>query len=259
MVYPAYSRRSGGLSLGIDLFSDGKHCPFDCPYCEVFPFAGGGVFSVEAMEHDLRNAVAAAAQRGEPVRDICFSGSGEPSVSPHFTAALKAAVKLRGAIAPSVPLVVITNGAGLFDRQVFSALQAAALTPPLPPDIWLKVDAGTPDWYRKINNADIPHERLVSKLKDFVAAAPVTVQSMMCAVDGEEPPPEEAAAWQELVVSLAATGNVGKVQVYGKARPAPADPKAAALSPGYLERRAASLRLAFTGAGLAVVPVEVYF
>jgi histidinol dehydrogenase len=38
IVYPVYSRRSGGLSVGINLFPDKKQCPFDCPYCEVFRF-----------------------------------------------------------------------------------------------------------------------------------------------------------------------------------------------------------------------------
>ena len=30
LVYPVISRRSGGLSLGINLFPDAKDCPFDC-------------------------------------------------------------------------------------------------------------------------------------------------------------------------------------------------------------------------------------
>ena len=38
LIYPVVSRRSGGLSLGVDLFPDRKTCNFDCPYCEIFPF-----------------------------------------------------------------------------------------------------------------------------------------------------------------------------------------------------------------------------
>ena len=33
-VYPVISRRSGGLSLGVNLNPD-KRCNFDCIYCEV--------------------------------------------------------------------------------------------------------------------------------------------------------------------------------------------------------------------------------
>ncbi len=40
LVYPVVSRRSGGLSLGVNLFPEAKLCSFDCPYCEVFPVRG---------------------------------------------------------------------------------------------------------------------------------------------------------------------------------------------------------------------------
>src|SRR6185369_13004464 len=33
-AYPVISRRSGGLSIGVNLNID-KHCNFDCPYCQV--------------------------------------------------------------------------------------------------------------------------------------------------------------------------------------------------------------------------------
>jgi histidinol dehydrogenase len=49
LVYPVYSRRSRGLSLGINLFPDRKVCSFDCPYCEVFPFETGFRFSPESL------------------------------------------------------------------------------------------------------------------------------------------------------------------------------------------------------------------
>ena len=48
------------------------------------------------------------------------------------------------------------------------------------------------------------------------------------------------------------------VQIYGKARPAPEDPKAKALPVVYLEERAASLGAAFARAKLHPPLVEVY-
>ena len=265
LVYPAYSRRSGGLSVGINLFPDRKRCAFDCPYCEVFPFSNTAAFSLEQMESDLRELLASALERNEIIKDICFSGNGEPSLSPDFPAALKLAASVRDKIAPTAALVLITNGMGLLEPRLFSLLQAAASGQPSL-DIWLKLDAGTPDWYRKINASAVAHEELIAEIKAFIARAPVTIQTMLCKIDGEEPPEEEARAWERLVVELATAngqgGSVRKVQIYGKARSSPDDPKAAAVPDEYLERRAASLRLALsslTGQQTTAIPaVEVY-
>ena len=162
LVYPVYSRRSGGLSVGINLFPDQKSCPFDCPYCEVFPFFTKAVFSIKQLEDDLRSVIADAEERNIQVKDICFSGNGEPSLSPDFPSALELAGRIRGELTPSAKLVLITNGAGLLDQKIFSLLVESAASkegednPAL--DIWLKLDAGTPGWYQLINRTEIPHK-----------------------------------------------------------------------------------------------------
>jgi len=259
LVYPVYSRRSGGLSVGINLFPGQKCCSFDCPYCEVFPFSTDAVFSLEQMETDLRAAIAAALERKVPVKDICFSGNGEPSLSPDFPAALKRADSIRSEMVPAAELVLITNGAGLLQPDIFSLLKETSAL-----NIWLKLDAGTSDWYQKINRTAIPFEKLITKIKEFAASAPVTIQTMLCAVDGKGPSEEEAREWETLALELAAiaaaAGGIRKVQIYGKARPAPEDPKAQALPVEYLEERAASLRraLANARAQIPVPPVEVF-
>jgi histidinol dehydrogenase len=258
LVYPVYSRRSGGLSVGINLFPDKKLCSFDCPYCEVFPFPAGAEFSPERMEEDLTTAITAAMEREIPVRDICFSGNGEPTMSAYFPEALERAGRVRREMAPGAVMVLITNGSGLLDGKVFSLLHDAA-SGALKLDIWLKLDAGTPEWYKKMNRCNLPFEKITEKIKEFAACAPVTIQTMICAVDGEAPPPEEERSWENLILELAANaspinaaeGSVGairKVQIYGKARPSPEDPKAAALPEEILERRAASLRASFAKA-----------
>ncbi|MDR2718171.1 MAG: radical SAM protein [Treponema sp.] len=253
LVYPVYSRRSGGLSVGINLFPGQKCCPFECPYCEVFPFAADVVFSCKQMEEDLRAAVAAAREQNVPVKDICFSGNGEPSLSPDFSAALKLADRIRREMVPAAELVLITNGAGLLQPGIFSLLRDAAGSFAL--NIWLKLDAATPQWYEKINRTAIPFEKLIAAIKEFAESAPVTIQTMLCTVDSKGPTDEEAQAWETLMLELAAAGNIRKVQMYGKARPAPEDPKTTALPIEYLEKRAESLRQALVAAN---IPVEVY-
>ena len=258
LVYPVYSRRSGGLSVGINLFPDKKSCPFDCPYCEVFPFLSGKEFSLEQMEQDLRYVILSSLEQGIVVRDICFSGNGEPSLSPYFGGALKLAQNIRAQTAPSSKLVVITNGAGLLQPQIFSLLQSAAENPSL--DIWLKLDAATPEWHQKINCSSLPFEELIEKKKEFFSclklqSGSATIQTMLCAINGAAPPQKEVEAWEELVCTTAE--GVRKVQLYGKARSAPQDPLASQLPQEYLEKRSASLRSAFADRNISV-PVETY-
>jgi histidinol dehydrogenase len=255
LVYPVYSRRSAGLSIGINLFPDKKNCPFDCPYCEVFPFSSCAQFSLEQMESDLHSAIMSAQEQNIPIKDICFSGNGEPTLSPIFPAALKSAETIRAKTASSAQLVTISNGAGLLQPQIFSLLKEMSANSAF--NLWLKVDAGTQDWYQKMNRSSLPFDELTAKKKEFAELAVFTIQTMLCAINGEQPPETEKTAWEKIVTELAANGNVRKVQLYGKARCAPEDPLASELPAEYLENRASSLRTAFAEKGITA-PVEIY-
>jgi histidinol dehydrogenase len=249
IVYSVYSRRSQGLSVGVNLFPDEKHCPFDCPYCEVFPFRTNARFDLDRMERELGAALA----RNPSARDISFSGSGEPAVSPDFPAALETASRLRDRIAPAAALVVITNGAGLLDDALFGLLAEAA-SGPAALRVWLKVDAGTEEWYRAVSRARIPYRRLREKIKHFASRAPFIIQTMLCRIQGAPPPEEEVRAWESFVAELVAAGRGGagpvEAHLYGKARPAPEDPHAEALPASYLADRAASLTHTLATRGL---------
>jgi histidinol dehydrogenase len=262
MVYPVYSRRSRGLSLGINLYPDRKACSFDCPYCEVFPFETDIRFSVETMAETLGDLIAQARSAGEPVRDLCFSGNGEPSISPLLEAALETAARVRDALSPDSALVLITNGSGLLNSGTFDLLRRAA-TGPRALKLWLKLDAGTGDWYARIDRSNIPFDRLISAIQSFAALAPCIIQTMICSVNGAPPPPEEDAAWERLALGLAAAGHVTGFQIYGKARPSPHDPAAESLPVSVLRARAGSLAGALKAAGLcgpdgSPIPVEVF-
>jgi histidinol dehydrogenase len=262
MVYPVYSRRSRGLSLGINQYPDHKVCSFDCPYCEVFPFETDIRFSTEIMAKALEYAIAEAFARREIVRDICFSGNGEPSISPFLEEALEAASRIRDRMASSSALVLITNGSGLLNEGTFDLLRRAAAGP-MSLKLWLKLDAGTRDWHAKIDRSNIPFGSLITAIQRFASLAPFTIQTMICAVNSEAPPPAEAAAWERLALELAAKGHVTGFQIYGKARPSPHDPLTEPLPLPVLEARAASLEAALKAAKLRdpqgkPIPVEVF-
>lgn len=259
IVYAVSSRRAGGLSVGVDLFPDGKRCSFDCPYCEVFPSTGDlrAPFTLAAMETALRSTLRQLRDDGTAVRDICFSGSGEPTLSPDLPAALEVAARLRAEEVPGAKLVLITNGSTLNDPRLAALLANAASTTAsadvhgalsgIGLETWIKFDAGTEAWYRKIDRAPLPFAPVIAGIRSFVSRAPAVIQTMLCAIDGAPPPAEEAAAWLERAEEFArlgdnSTSGVLRFDLYGKARAAPEDPKASPLPLAALEERAAALR-----------------
>ena len=268
MIYPVYSRRSGGLSLGINLFPDRKICSFNCPYCEVFPFETDIVFNPETMKTALRSAVLEAKEKSIPVKDLCFSGNGEPTMSPFFMEALSEVSLIQKELIPDSKLVLITNGTGLLNQAMFDFLKSSSLYP-VDLNIWLKLDAATETWYNSMSRSEIRHEALLSRIRDFAALQlPFTVQTMLCRIQGALPPQEEGSAWVSLVTELALLSasdyadSSGKsrlraVQLYGKVRLAPEDPLAEAAPLCVLEERAVQLRAALQEAGIELA-VEVY-
>jgi histidinol dehydrogenase len=257
-------------------------CSFNCPYCEVFPFETDVEFKLETMKAALYSAIVELQNQGEGmggiIRDICFSGNGEPTMSPHFEKALRAAGALRDKLVPAVKLVLISNGTGLGDPGTFELLRSAAAANGSSPaarglHIWLKLDAGTEDWYHAMDRSDISFSSFISRILNFAGSgAPFTIQTMLCRIRDIPPPAEEEAAWLALVADIARTAaeagpgsrrkkgfgpGLRGVQLYGKARPAPEDPLAQALPAATLEKRAELLRAALRGTGIAL-PVEVY-
>ncbi len=98
-VYPVLSRRSGGISVGVNLNPD-KICNFDCIYCQVDRRSQSETRFVEidALLEELRTTLALALSGRiyetpkfanvppelRRVNDIAFSGDGEPTTYKNF-------------------------------------------------------------------------------------------------------------------------------------------------------------------------------
>ena len=108
-VYPVISRRSKGLSIGVNLSPDAV-CNYNCVYCQVDRTIERKLRRVDldVLEYELRHVVENHQQLFEEpefrhvpaeyrrLNDIAFSGDGEPTASAVFpeTARLAAAVRL---------------------------------------------------------------------------------------------------------------------------------------------------------------------
>ncbi len=227
-VYPVISRRSRGLSVGVNLNPD-KACNFDCVYCSVDRRVPGDPRPVDlaVLEAELRAMLDAAASgwlwtqapfdRTPPalrrLNDIALSGDGEPTASPSFAAACALIARLLPADAVAV---VITN-ATLLDRPgVIAGLDALAGRPH---EIWGKLDAGTDAWYHRIERTKVPLDRVLANLATCGRTRPLVIQALFLSLDGVEPGAAEYDAWAARLRDLRDQGaHLRRVQVYTTAR-----------------------------------------
>ncbi|MCX7024435.1 MAG: hypothetical protein NT080_07435 [Spirochaetes bacterium] len=223
VIYPVVSRRSGGLSVGVNLFPDRKVCNFDCPYCEVFPFETPLTFTQADLVRGLERFFTKeypSMFAGTPVRDICISGNGEPTLSPSFADALGAIVAARDAHTPEAEVVLITNSTRLGDAPIADAIGPRADRDRV--RVWAKLDAGSEAAYRRMNRSAVPFARLVDGLRSFARAHDIVIQSMFCAADGKAPEAADVEAYASLAASLLADGaRVKEFHLYTQARPSP--------------------------------------
>lgn len=223
LVYPVVSRRAGGLSLGINLFPEGKVCSFDCPYCEVTPFQGEEPFSLSRLSSELEQfflTKGKGAWAGLPVEDICLSGNGEPTLSPQLDSVLEACAEARRrwlSPAGSVPIRIITNSTGFLVPKLKAILGAFAAREGL--EVWAKLDAGTEEWFSALSRSSYSLAAVVSGISDFAREVPVTIQTMVCTLAGKRPGPGEVAAYAEQLLSMLSSGaKIEEVQLYTVAR-----------------------------------------
>jgi wyosine [tRNA(Phe)-imidazoG37] synthetase (radical SAM superfamily) len=265
-VYAVVSRRSRGVSVGINLNPD-KACNFDCVYCQVDRTVPPSVRKVDltrlAAELDLvleaeRDGSLYASppfdalppeRRG--VQDIAFSGDGEPTTYSHFKDAvgIAAAARERFGLARA-KIVLITDAAYLAKPAVREAL---AVMDRHHGEIWAKLDAGTEAYFQRVDRPNVTLQAVLANILDAARVRPIVIQSLFFRVDGEPPPPAEIDAYVErLNEILAQGGGLKALQLYTIAR-APAEASATPLTNAELDAIAAHVR------GRVTVPVEVYY
>jgi wyosine [tRNA(Phe)-imidazoG37] synthetase (radical SAM superfamily) len=184
------------------------------------------------------------------LRDIAFSGDGEPTAYRNIDTIVAAVADLkRRRGLDEVKIVLITN-ASLLDRpHVRRALTVLDLNQG---EVWAKLDAGTPAWFDRVNRTGIPFDRILRNLRETALARPIVIQSLFLRLDGQAPPAGEIDAYlQRLREIQAAGGHIARVQVYTIARP-PAEAHAVPLETPILEDIASRVVEA------CEIPVEVF-
>ncbi len=242
-VYAVVSRRSKGVSVGVNLNPD-KVCNFDCVYCQVDRTTPGPVRDVDVprLRAELETTLdliqtgrlfemerfRATPMHLRRLNDIAFSGDGEPTTCPEFPDVVRAAADVRRRRGlDDVKLVLITNATQLHRPKVREALDVLAANNG---EVWAKLDAGTEDYYHRIERTTIPFRRVLDNITAEARARPLVIQAMFLRLDGQPPTSGEQEAFCErLREMVAAGGRIKLVQVYTVAR-TPAEANVTALA-----------------------------
>ena len=264
-VYPVLSRRSRGISLGINLNPD-KICNFDCIYCQVDRRTAATTRFVETDRLlDELNSTLALILSGElyahplfaevppllrRLNDIAFSGDGEPTTFRNFDEIVADVARIKTSRnLDDVKLVLITN-ASMFHRP--HVRRALHLFDQNQGEIWAKLDAGTDSYYHIIERTPIPFQRILDNLLEVSRARPLVIQSLFLRLDGQGPSALEIDAYcDRLTTLLASGGNIDRVQVYTVAR-RPAEDTVTPLPADEVDALAARVR------HRVGIPVEAY-
>lgn len=231
-VYPVVSRRSGGVSLGVNLNPD-KICNFDCIYCQVNRVDHAETKFVETRQLlDELDAMLTLVTSGRlfehpkfaqtpphwrRLNDIAFSGDGEPTTYRNFDELIAACaeVKRRHRL-DGVKMVLITN-ATMFHRPVVQ--RGLQILDDNQGEIWAKLEAGTEAYYKLIERTTIPFQQVLDNIALAAKQRPIVIQSLFMRVHGDAPSDSELHAYCDRLGEIVGAGGAIKlVQVYTVAR-----------------------------------------
>jgi len=251
-VYAVVSRRAGGVSVGVNL-NPNNACNWRCVYCQVPGLVRGAAprIDLDLLESELRELLgdirsgsfmqARVPVEARRLRDLAFSGNGEPTSSPQLAEAIDrvAAVRDELGLREELPLVLITNGSLLGRPDAQRAITRLAAHGG---EVWFKLDRATAEGLASVSSTPVDPVRHLARLRDAAAICPTRIQTCMFERNGEAPDADEIDAWVDALRTLVADGvSLRGVLLYGLARPS-LQPEAGELdsvSPDWLERLAA--------------------
>jgi wyosine [tRNA(Phe)-imidazoG37] synthetase (radical SAM superfamily) len=260
-IYPVVSRRAGGVSIGINL-NVNNACNWRCVYCQVPNLKRGAPdkINLALLEQELRGFLNQllhgdfmeryVAEGDRHLKDIAFSGNGEPTSAKEFPQVITLVEKVLNdfkllndehPIIKDQPIKVrlITNGS-LMDKD--SVLNSVGHLAKVHGEVWFKVDGGTPEDVARVNDVNINITSVIKRLKDCAAACPTFVQTCMFGLDGKPPSESHISAYIKLLAEV--KSDIKGVHLYGLARPSYQEeaPRLSRLPAESLENIAAKIR-----------------
>ena len=195
-IYPVVSRRSMGLSLGINLNTNNA-CNWQCIYCQVSDLTRGKPEKIDLklLENELdkwlENIVNGTflnecASHKVDFKDIAFSGNGEPTATPEFEPIVKIVLEKinKFQLSNTIKLRLITNGSYLHKENVQQGLEHMKS---VNHEVWFKIDNVNPKEAQKINRINLSIASLRKNLKNALSISPTIVQTCLLKINNELP------------------------------------------------------------------------
>ena len=212
-VYPVLSRRSGGLSIGINL-NINNACNWRCIYCQVPDLIRGSAPPVDLhklaseLRYFLTDIIHGEFYEREKIpvtlqtiKDIAISGNGEPTTASEFDQVIDT-IKLimdEFGLSNETKCVLITNGSQVNREHIKRGIKKLG---EINGEIWFKVDSATATGIAKINQIRGSNISNLKRLKVAAELCPTWIQTCFFEFEGNEPDATEVKAYLKLIQTI---------------------------------------------------------
>ena len=226
-IYSVISRRAGGLSIGVNL-NVNNACNWQCIYCEIPNLTRGSPPPIEldVLEDELRFFLHEiihgdymeknVAIDDRHLKDIAFSGNGEPTSAEEFPQIILIVKKVLEEfnLLHKIKLRLITNGSLMHKSAVIKSVE---MLKEINGEVWFKIDAVTEENIQIINQVNLKRHQILERLKNCATACPTFVQTCVFTIDGKNPSEKDIDAYVQLMNEIKI--DIEGVHIYGLARP----------------------------------------
>ena len=226
-IYSVISRRAGGLSIGINL-NVNNACNWQCIYCEIPNLTRGSPPPIEldVLENELRLFLhdiihgdymeRNVAIEDRHLKDIAFSGNGEPTSAAEFPQVILIVKKILQEfdLLHKIKIRLITNGSLMHEASVLKSIK---MLEKINGEVWFKVDAATEETIKTVNQVNLKPNQILERLLNTANICPTFVQTCIFMINGKSPDDKDINAYVELINK--AKKIIKGVHLYGLARP----------------------------------------
>ena len=226
-IYSVISRRAGGLSIGINL-NVNNACNWQCIYCEIPNLTRGSPPPIElnVLENELRLFLhdiihgdymeRNVAIEDRHLKDIAFSGNGEPTSAAEFPQVILIVKKILQEfdLLHKIKIRLITNGSLMHEASVLKSIE---MLEEINGEVWFKVDAATEETIKTVNQINLKPNQILERLLNTANICPTFVQTCIFMINGKSPDDKDIDAYIELINK--AKKIIKGVHLYGLARP----------------------------------------
>jgi wyosine [tRNA(Phe)-imidazoG37] synthetase (radical SAM superfamily) len=257
-IYAVLSRRSKGISIGINLNLD-KRCNYRCVYCQVdrsdMPDNIETEIDIPLLQSELSQLLQAfqsykiydyppfntVPENQRILRDVAFSGDGESTAFRRFADCVDGVAETLSANGfKDTKIVLITNATYFHKKWMQKALESLDKCHS---EIWAKLDAGTQNDLTRMNMTKFPLEKLIDNIALAGKNRPIIIQTLFAKMRDQLPSQVEIDNYIHTLQALIARHTqIKAVHLYTVARP-PAQSYVSALDENTLATIAAQIRM----------------